>query len=110
MSTGNSTVCPSSVKDIAGEPFNDLTAIRYAGSNLGSQAGAYWLFRCKCGAEKVLNGRAVRSGNVSSCGCSKQRTDETGNKYNKLTVLEFAGKTKGGEGWTMEQVVKHYTS
>lgn len=97
MYTDNSTARRPNVKDIAGQAFGDLTAISYAGNNLGSQAGAYWLFRCKCGIEKVLSGRAVRSGNVKSCGCSKQRTDETGNKYNKLTVLEFSGKTKGGD-------------
>ncbi len=97
MSTGNSTARRSNVKDIAGEHFGDLVAINYVGNNLGSQAGAYWLFRCKCGVEKVLSGRAVRSGSVRSCGCSKQRTDETGNVYNKLTVLEFVGTTKGGD-------------
>ncbi len=103
MSTGNSTARRSNFKDIAGQQFGDLTAVSYAGSSLGSQAGAYWLFRCKCGTEKVLNGRAVRSGNVISCGCSKQRTDETGNVYSKLTVLEFAGQTNSGDSrWLCE--------
>lgn len=97
MSTGNSTVRSSSVKDITGKPFGDLTAISYAGTNLGSQAGAYWLCRCKCGVEKVLSGHAIRSGNVKSCGCSKNRTNEVGNVYTKLTVIEFAEKTKSGD-------------
>lgn len=97
MSTGNSIQLPSNVKDLAGKPFGKLTAIRYAGTNLGSQAGAYWYCRCECGTEKVLSAKAIRSGNVKSCGCSKQRTNEVGNKYNKLTVLAFAGNTKGGD-------------
>jgi len=97
MSTDDSTVRRSNVKDITGKPFGDLTAISYAGTNLGSQAGAYWLCRCQCGAEKVLSGRALRSGNIQSCGCSKSRTDEVGNKYGKLMVIEFAGKTKSGD-------------
>lgn len=97
MSTDNSIQLPAGVKDITGKPFGDLTTINYAGTNLGSQAGAYWLFRCKCGVEKVLNGRSVRSGNIQSCGCSKTRTDEVGTEYGKLTVIEFAGNTKGGD-------------
>jgi len=97
MSAGNSTQLPPLVKDITGKPFFYLTAISYAGTKLGSQAGAYWLFRCKCGVEKVLSAGAVRSGNIKSCGCRNNRTDEVGNKYGKLTVIEFAGKTKSGD-------------
>lgn len=97
MSTDNSIQLPTNVKDITGKPFGELTAISYAGTNLGSQSGAYWLFRCKCGVEKVLSAGAVRSGSISSCGCSKNRTDEVGSKYGKLTVSEFAGNTKSGD-------------
>lgn len=97
MSTDNSIQLPTNVKDITGKPFGDLIAISYAGSKLGSQNGAYWLFRCKCGVEKVLSAGAARSGNIHSCGCSKNRTDEVGSKYGKLTVIEFAGNTKSGD-------------
>jgi len=79
MSTDNSIQLPTNVKDITGKPFGDLTAISYAGTNLGSQSGAYWLFRCKCGVEKVLNGRSVRSGSIQSCGCSKLAADGKSN-------------------------------
>jgi len=75
MSNEKSTSCPHRIKDIAGQQFGKLTAISYAGGNLGSQAGAYWTCRCECGTEKVLSGRALRTGNVQTCGCSKQRTD-----------------------------------
>lgn len=30
---------------------------------------AFWLFKCDCGNEVVLNGSNVRSGNTTSCGC-----------------------------------------
>ena len=71
MSTGNSIRLPAGVKDIAGKPFNKLTAVSYAGTNLGSQTGAYWHFRCECGTEKVISAGAVRSGSIRSCGCTR---------------------------------------
>lgn len=75
MSTGNSIQLPAGVKDIAGKPFGKLTAISYAGTNLGSQAGAYWHCRCECGTEKILSAGAMRSGNIQSCGCTKLAAD-----------------------------------
>lgn len=97
MAENDSITCPRNVKDISGKKFGSLTAISYAGKNLGSQSGAYWICRCECGFEKTICGRSLRSGSIKSCGCSKSRTDETGNIYNKLTVLEFAGSTKSGD-------------
>ncbi len=36
---------------------------------LAEESRGFWLFQCDCGQTKVISGRAVRSGNTSSCGC-----------------------------------------
>jgi len=30
---------------------------------------AFWLARCKCGTERIVNGKDVRNGKSKSCGC-----------------------------------------
>ena len=95
MSTDDSIKLPASVKDETGNVYGKLTVLGYAGSKLKALPGAYWHCRCECGTETVVGGRALRNKTIQSCGCSKQRMDEVGNVYNKLTVLEFAGNTKG---------------
>ena len=68
LRTGNTKSCGCLVmKDITGERFGKLTVIEYAG--LDARKEALWLCRCDCGTEKVINGCALRRGNIVSCGC-----------------------------------------
>jgi hypothetical protein len=97
MSTDNSIQLPPAVKDETGNVYGKLTVLGYAGSKLKALPGAYWNCRCECGSQHIVAGRALRNGTILSCGCSKQRTDEVGNKYGKLTVIEFTGNTKSGD-------------
>lgn len=48
-------------EDIAGQVFNHLTAVSYAGNRR-------WLFRCDCGRETVARTSEVKSGRITSCG------------------------------------------
>lgn len=97
MAKSDSKQVPARVKDETGNVYGKLTVLSYAGTDLKSQKGAYWNCRCECGGDTVVCGRSLRSESISSCGCSKNRTDEVGNPYGKLTVLEFAGKTPSGD-------------
>lgn len=97
MSTDKSIQLQTRVKDETGNIYGKLTVLSYAGSKLKSLPGAYWNCRCECGGEHIVGGRALRNGTIQSCGCSKNRTDEVGSKYGKLTVIEFAGNTKSGD-------------
>lgn len=54
------------VKDMVGKQFGKLTAINF--SHMG-KGGAFWLFQCKCGSQKIINGSSVRLGKTTSCGC-----------------------------------------
>lgn len=66
-------------KDITGQQFGMLTAVRHVGiSN--------WLFRCDCGSERIYQRSRVEKGMVKSCGCNKIK-DITGQKFGRLTAI-----------------------
>lgn len=52
--------------DITGKKFNNLTAIRYDHKEGHHH---YWLFKCDCGAEKIIKKDHVVCGRIKSCGC-----------------------------------------
>lgn len=55
------------IKDISGQKFGRLTAIRRAGANISGQA--MWECLCECGKTHVTCGATLRNGTVVSCGC-----------------------------------------
>jgi hypothetical protein len=69
------------VKDITGQKFNHLTAIRY--SHKGKWNRAYWVFRCDCGNEKIISSNTVTKKNaeVKSCGCVNDAVRKSGNNH-----------------------------
>ena len=69
--------------------------------NLSS--AVWWLCECiDCGNQKILCGSEIRANRSGACKCKNKKQnkpkkllnstiiDETGNKYNKLTVINFA--------------------
>ena len=62
---------PPLPKNITGQKFGRLTAIRYI-EHRG--VSAFWLFRCECGVEKVLRKNTITwtKRDVNSCGCIKK--------------------------------------
>ena len=62
----------SKVKDLKGQKFNMMTAVRMIGND--TRGAKIWLFKCDCGKEKELRGSQVSSGRVKSCGCLQDRT------------------------------------
>ena len=76
-------------KDITGQRFGKLTAVRRLEEKAGSSYK--WLCRCDCGGEKTAGLGSLVSGQVRSCGCEKQTRelrDITGETFGRLTVLE----------------------
>ncbi|MGF6641870.1 hypothetical protein [Paraburkholderia sp. MM6662-R1] len=94
------------MKDIAGQTFGRLTAIRRV-------EGQRWLFRCECGTEKVLHGAVVRSGHTRSCGCLRRELarglprhrqyqamlDMEGRRFGMLTALHYDHSSARGAMW-----------
>jgi len=76
----------SSMKDITGQRFGRLTAIRPT----DKRSGLYivWEFLCDCGNVAYIAGSRVKGGHICSCGCSVHKYNLMGKKYGRLTVLE----------------------
>ena len=52
--------------DITGQRFGMLTVVEYI-------KGSYWMCKCDCGKERIVDGRHLRSGRTKSCGCQQYR-------------------------------------
>lgn len=77
--------------DMTGQRFGMLTVLRPS-----DQKKSYWVCQCDCGAIKECHPSNLRSGNTRSCGCStKIRTDLTGERFGKLTVLQESAQQEG---------------
>lgn len=61
--------------DLTGRCFGLLTVLTRQGR--GAKRKALWLCRCICGAEKVVIGNSLLSGNTKSCGCLKEKIEKT---------------------------------
>lgn len=55
------------MKDLSGERFGRLVAVSLVERD--KDRNHKWLFRCDCGAEKVIRVNLVKQGKTSSCGC-----------------------------------------
>jgi len=69
---GSSKSCGCSiVDDKTGRRYGSYTVLRHVPEKKGN--GRYYLCRCDCGTEKVLNGGALVTGNSISCGCLRRK-------------------------------------
>ena len=50
-----------------GSKYGRLVVVRLDHKDAKSQQ--FWLFRCDCGNEKVINVAQVKNGSIKSCGC-----------------------------------------
>lgn len=73
---------PQKLIDITNKKFGFLTAKRYIGNEK-------WECECICGKIVYATGNALRKGDKTSCGCSKNTrfVDLTGKRFGKLTVV-----------------------
>lgn len=80
--------------DLTGNQYGRLTVL---GPAEGKCRGhTYWLCRCQCGKEIVVDGSHLKNGHTKSCGCYREEApqrsakDLTGRRFGRLTVLEPA--------------------
>ena len=83
------------LKNLIGQQFGRLTVVKRAEND--AQNRARWYCKCDCGNENLIIVRSQHliRGSIRSCGCLlKEREDLTGEKFNKLTVIEPINKDK----------------
>jgi hypothetical protein len=89
-------------KDLTGQVFGRLTVEKTVGND--KQGSRLWSCKCICGKEKIVSAGHLRSGSIKSCGClweeikhKEKRIDLAGQVFDRLNVVEFAGKDKYGK-------------
>jgi len=87
-------------EDLTGQVFGKLTAIEYIGLD-ETKKHAMWKCKCECGKEIITRKISLKSGGSRSCGCTnkvnKFREDLTGQVFERLTVIEYAGYEPKGK-------------
>lgn len=58
--------------DLSGQKFSDWTVLRYSCADPVSRYALWWC-RCKCGIERRVQGRNLRNGRSTGCGCSADK-------------------------------------
>lgn len=95
-----------------GDKYFKLTVVEF--SHKDNRHRRYYKFKCDCGAEKIIHGTAVTSGNTKSCGCYSaeckraKRLAESKGVINHI-ILQYKRHAKDrGLSWklTYEQVAK----
>lgn len=89
--------------DLTGKQFGYLTVIErdflYQKNN--NLEKPYWKCKCECGNVITVNGKLLREGKTTSCGChtydfiSKINFDnKIGKRYGRLVVIKYVGNSK----------------
>ena len=87
---------PNNIRDISGEKFGLLTAIKYEYSDHNKQ---YWSFQCECGNICIKQKTSVISGNTVSCGCITNDLNSINNR-----ILGEIGTIYG-----LQQIIENIT-
>ena len=81
-------------KDLTGTVFGSLTVLKRAQKS-GTRR-RYWVCRCRCGRETVVEESHLKDGHTKSCGClrssapRRRTTDLTGKRFGRLTAVSPA--------------------
>lgn len=80
-------ICSPREKNIAGQRFGKLVAVRRDFSKT-NKAHTYWLFDCDCGDTVAVRKNSVMTGAQTTCGCSRDEADISGQRFNKWVAIE----------------------
>jgi hypothetical protein len=90
----------SKFKDLTGQRFGRLIVIEKAGQN--KNRNTLWKCLCDCGNETIVVSTSLTNGDTQSCDCLRRESvskncfiNLIGQKFGRLTVKEYVGKTKG---------------
>ena len=77
--------------NLIGQRYGKLTVISEGEPRIepSGRKKVRWNCLCDCGNTTLVAGGNLRSGHTTSCGCIVSRTNLTGQKFGRLTVLEL---------------------
>lgn len=75
--------------DITGNRYGSLIAVE----SRGRSPKAMWLCKCDCGSEVVVRSNGLRTGNTTSCGCSRKVPVQEMTQAYLRTILDYNGQT-----------------
>jgi hypothetical protein len=87
-------------RDLTGQRFGRLIALKKVNKpEKSKRVNSFWLCKCDCGNEKIINMQELTNGNTQSCGCkihepSHQLEDLTGQKFGRLIVINRAENSR----------------
>ena len=79
------------VMDLTGMKFGKLTVVERDYETTDKNNCIFWKCRCDCGNIKSIRAGGLRSGNTTSCGCTR-RNDLTGKRFGRWTVIKKSRK------------------
>ena len=93
---------PYNFIDLTGKKFNRLKVVKRVDD---ARKGTFWLCKCDCGNDKIVESRYLRMGLIKSCGCITKENnfnrctiDLTGRTFGRLTVIQY-DHSKNGAYW-----------
>lgn len=87
--------------DLTGKRFGRWTILKRVMPNTKWDAHR-WICKCDCGKIKILQGRTLKNGTSTNCGCWRL-DDLTGKTFNRWTVFKRGRDTKAGRPqWVCE--------
>jgi hypothetical protein len=85
----------NNIKDITGQKFGLLTALRYIETK---NTHAYWECECECGNRIIADGSNLRRGHSTSCGCLLSENLKN-KRFGRLLVLEKTDIKQADNGY-----------
>jgi len=93
----------------AGDKYNRLVAIKFDHKN--NDGKQFWLFKCDCGNEKIIETNKVKSGHTKSCGCLRKeimKKNRTDYKIHGMSEMPTYGVWEGIKGRCLNKNSKAY--
>lgn len=82
------------VRDLTGQRFGRLVALRYAGPSRYAKGGAEWECRCDCGNLARVPSTSLTNGRTRSCGCLRRDHIRHVNRQRKETETTMGTVTR----------------
>lgn len=91
------------ITDLTGRRFGNLYVIGKSKDKC-KNGSIKWICECDCGNKCIVRGYHLQSGNTKSCGHDKLQVDLTGERFDRLTVIEKVGEKEkdGNTRWLCE--------